>query len=279
MSRAGPGGLERVVSDLDVIDRRRPPGCGLLPGPDEQSVALTRDYRLIQKRRGHRYSVDDMLVAHLAVTRSRSAQRVLDLGCGLGSVLLTTAWAFPAASLVGLEVLPQHVAFAERNIRLNGCQDRARVVEGDLRDASLVESLGAFDLVTGSPPYFGLRSGTPCADSARTAAHFEVRGGIEDYAVAASRALGPRGLFVTCAGADPPQRAHDALRQAGLSLLYHQAVVPRVGKAPFLRLLIAAKAITAALEEAPRLVLRDENGRLTAEHVAIRESTGLRAKD
>ena len=248
-------------------------------GTDEQSVALTRDFRLIQKRRGHRYSVDDMLVAHLALTRCRSAQRVLDLGCGLGSVLLTTAWAFPAASLVGLEVLPEHVALARRNLQLNGCQDRARVVEGDLRDARLVESLGTFDLVTGSPPYFGPCSGTPCADPARTAAHFELRGGVEEYAAAAYLALAPRGMFVTCAGADPPQRAREAVRRAGLSPLYQQAVVPRAGKPPFLTLLVATRDTAGPVEEPPPLVLRQADGRLTAEHVAIRESTGVPCRD
>ena len=107
----------------------------------EQCIALTRDYRLIQKLRGHRYSVDDMLVAHLACSRSEAPGRVLDLGCGLGSVLLIVAWANPGARLVGLEALDEHVAFAGRNLALNGCEDRARILAGDLRDGDLVSSL------------------------------------------------------------------------------------------------------------------------------------------
>ena len=251
----------------------------LRPGPDEQCVALTRDFRLIQKRRGHRYSVDDMLVAHLAAARGGNARRVLDLGCGLGSVLLTTAWALPEASLVGLEVLPEHVALANRNVRLNGCAGRARIVEGDLRDASLVRSLGSFDLVTGSPPYFDPRRGTLCSDPARTAAHFEINGGIEDYAGAAALALSPGGMFVACASAEPPARARDALRQAGLSLRYHQVVLPRTGKRSFLILLIATTDASATVEHGPEIVLRHADGRLTAQHIAIRESTGIVCRD
>ena len=120
--------------------------------PGEQSIALCGDFRLIQKVRGHRYSVDDMLVAHLACRRCEAPSRVLDLGCGLGSVLLLVAWAHPRATLVGLEALAEHVAFARRNLALNGCQDRAEVLAGDLRDLELVRSLGVFDLITGSPP-------------------------------------------------------------------------------------------------------------------------------
>ena len=255
-----------------------------MPGPpdgcvdDEQCIALTRDFRLLQKRRGHRYSVDDMLVAHLACTRGGSPRRVLDLGCGLGSVLLITAWAFRDAHLVGLEVLAEHVAFARRNILLDGCEARARVVHGDLRDRALVESLGPFDLVTGSPPYFGPGSGTLCADRARAAAHFEINGGIEDYAAAADRSLTPGGLFVTCAGAEPPRRAQEAFGKAGLSVLYRQAVVPRTGRKPFLILLVGVKGpgyAASTLVEAPPLILRDEEGRLTPQHDAIRQWTGI----
>lgn len=252
-----------------------PQGDSIEPGPGEQSIALTRDFRLLQKLRGHRYSVDDMLVGHLVITRCRSVERALDLGCGLGSVLLITAWAFPAAHLVGLEIHPEHVAFARRNIALNRCGDRTRVVAGDLRDTALVDTLGRFDLVTGSPPYFEPGSGTLCADPARAAAHFELHGGIEAYAAAASRALTDGGRFVTCAGAEPPERATAALARAGLALRYRQMVVPRTGKPPFLVLLVAGKQPSALCVEAPPLVLRDAAGRRTSEHLAIRAATGV----
>ena len=260
----------------------------LLPRADEQQIALTRDFSLIQRRRGHRYSVDDMLVAHLAVTflraagRERSTERVLDLGCGLGSVLLISAWALPASRFVGLEVLDEHVAAARRNVALNACGDRVEIVAGDLRDEALLSSLGCFDLVTGSPPYFAVGRGTPPADPARAAAHVELRGGIEDYAQAARRVLRPRGLFVACAGAPVPARATSALEAAGLRVLFSQVVVPRVGKAPFLSLVVGTPASSVPAElpvpsrvDADPLVLREADGRRSPQQIAIREWTGI----
>ncbi len=250
------------------------------PTAEEQSIALTRDFRLIQKRKGHRYSVDDMIVAHLAGTHGASLgypapDQVLDLGCGLGSVLLITAWAFRSATFVGLEALEEHVAYARRNLLLNGCDQRARILAGDLRDLPLVDSLGRFPLVTGSPPYFARDTGTLCADEARAAAHFELRGGIEEYAAAARRALTPEGLFVTCAAADPPGRVEAAFAQAGLSMAYRRWVIPRPGKPPFLQLLVGSMApVVDCVEEAP-LILRQLDGHRTPEHRAIREWTGL----
>ena len=245
------------------------------PRAGEQSIALTRDFRLLQKRRGHRYSVDDMLVAHLACAGAGqpAPRRVLDLGCGLGSVLLISAWAMVEAELVGLEVLDEHVQYARRNVILNGCEARVRVVQGDLRDQELLDSMGRFELVTGSPPYFAPGSGTPCADPARAAAHFELRGGIEAYATAASRVLAPGGRFVCCAPAEPPQRAQEALQSAGLHPWKLQPVLPRTGKPPFLLLLVASRE-RHQTEQAPPLVLRNEQGRRTDEHRAIRHWTG-----
>ncbi|HOX42456.1 MAG TPA: methyltransferase domain-containing protein [Myxococcota bacterium] len=245
--------------------------------PGEQSIALTRDFRLLQKRRGHRYSVDDMLVGHLAGTRGGAPRRVLDLGCGLGSVLLITAWAFPEAELVGLELNPELAEFARRNVLLNRCAPRVRIAAGDLRDRALLASLGRFELVTGSPPYFAPGSGTPCADPARAAAHFELHGGIEEYALAASQVLAPGGVFAACAGAAPPGRDRGALLRAGLTLVQHRYVLPREGKAPFLSLLVGAQAPAPAAEaaDAAPLVLRRADGRRTPEHLAIRAWTGI----
>ena len=59
--------------------------------------ALTREYRVWQRLGGHRFSSDDMATAWVAYGAAPDARRVLDLGTGLGSVLLQLAWRMPAA--------------------------------------------------------------------------------------------------------------------------------------------------------------------------------------
>ncbi len=242
--------------------------------PDEQCVALTAQYRLIQRYKGHRYSVDDMLVAHLACSTLDAPKRMLDLGCGIGSVLLTAAWAWPACRLVGVEAQPEHVALARRNVVLNGCESRVDVIPGDLRDPAIFESLGPFELVTATPPYFDPRAATPCADPQRAYAQFELRGGIEDYAHAAARVLSPAGRLVACASALQPARARRAFADAGLSVLLFRDVLPRPDKPPFLQLLVGGRA-AADMQTMSPLVLRLADGRRSAEHIAIREWAGI----
>ena len=246
--------------------------------PDEQCAALTAGYRLLQRNRGHRYSVDDMLVAHLACEKAPSATRVLDLGCGVGSVLLMMAWAMPQASFVGIEAQDESVALARRNLVLNDCVSRVKLHHGDLRELAQPEQVGTFDLVTGTPPYFDPLAATPCADPQKAYARFELRGGIEDYARAASRVLAPQGLFVACGPAEPQSRVFEAVAAAGLHVHWWQAVVPRELRPAFLKL-VACGRHERQTEQAPDLILRHEDGRRTAEHAARRTRFGLAASE
>ena len=79
---------------------------------------------------------------------------LLDIGCGIGSVLMMTAWKHPAATCVGVEAQSLSWAMACRSIRYNGASARVEARHGDLRDASVVPEGASFDLVTGTPPYF-----------------------------------------------------------------------------------------------------------------------------
>jgi tRNA1(Val) A37 N6-methylase TrmN6 len=242
--------------------------------PDEQCVALTATFRLLQRYRGHRYSVDDMLVAHLAGSRGGDPARVLDLGCGLASVLLMLAWRFPSAHFDGVEAQPAHVALAHRNVLLNGCEDRVRILAGDLRDEEVAVEPRGYDLVTGTPPYFDPRAATVCKDPQRAHAQWELRGGIEVYARAAARALADEGLFITCAAADN-ERTNAALVGAGLHPAWHRDVLPKPSRLPFLALWIASREKPLRFEHAEPLVLRQEDGSRTPEHIAIREWFGI----
>ena len=248
----------------------------LVPREGEHRASLTRDFFVLQRKKGHRYSVDDMLVAWLACTRAPHGRRVLDLGCGLGSVLLMTAWALPDAELVGIEAQEQSIELARRNVALNRCGQRVSLVHGDLREAGLREQLGRFDLITGTPPYFDPKAATPCSDPQRAHAKFELRGGIEAYCEAAASLLSPEGRFVVCGPSVPPGRTAAAMRNAGLHALSVRSVLPGSGRPAFLELVVAGLEPTEAVIE-PELVLREADGRRNAEHAAIREWFGVPA--
>lgn len=246
-----------------------------LPDQDLTDDGLTGGWRIYQRRDGHRHSTDDLLTAWYACEKTQGRTHLLDLGSGIGGVGLLTLWRSPQATLTAVEAQEVSHALLVRNVERNGLSSRVHILHADLRQARFPD--GAFDLVTGSPPYFPPGTGVMPQDSQKAHARFELRGDVRDYAVAAARVLGPGGVFVFCFPTVQRARALNACATAGLHVTSYRDVVPREGLAPLFTLFCAVTAgpgLPPTVEEPPYLV-RDANGAPTAQHRAARASFGL----
>jgi tRNA1(Val) A37 N6-methylase TrmN6 len=242
---------------------------------DELTIdALTGGWQIAQRKKGHRHSTDDLLTGWYAVEVAPSAQRLLDLGSGIGGVGLIALWRSPGATLVAIEAQDVSFELLESNIARNDLTARVRAIHGDLRDVRLAET---FDLVTGSPPYWDVSWGVVPADSQKAHARFELRGDIRDYAKAARAHLDENGWFVLCFPSVQRPRAEAAFAEAQLALLRSRDVIPRAGAAPLFTLFACkrvedAPGATCVIE--PPHVVRDEHGVPTPMHAAARASLG-----
>jgi tRNA1(Val) A37 N6-methylase TrmN6 len=248
------------------------------PAEDETCDALSGRWRIYQLRSGHRYSLDDQLTADFAVetaaARGVRVARALDLGCGIGSVMLMVAWRLPGARSVGVEAQSRSAALARRSVAFNGVAGRVEVREGDLRTVDVGPE--RFDLVTGSPPYLPYGTGTVSARPQCEPCRFEARGGAEDYLLAAARWLAPGGVAVICHAARDRERVLAAGAAAGLDAVRVQDVVPREGKPPLLALFafVPGGEGRGRVDEPPLLV-RDRAGARTAEYGIVRARMGF----
>ncbi len=241
---------------------------------DETIDRITRDWQMIQRRRGHRHSTDDLLTGWYAAENAPGASRILDLGAGIGSVGLLALWRSPGATLTSIEAQDVSFDLLQRNVELNALSSRVRTIHGDLRDFQ--SDLASFDLVTGSPPYFDPKAGIVPADSQKAHARFELRGDVRDYCTTARRAMTPNARFVFCFPTVQRERAHRAIRDASLCLLRSRDVIPRAEVAPLFTLFACACSTgeTAAIVEPP-YVVRDEAGAVTELHNRSRASFGM----
>lgn len=282
--RSPRGGILRAA--------RRPPGFvvrgprprvpadpgPLWPGPSEDLCWLAGDFRILQRTDGHRFSLDDLMVAHTAAEELAAAppRRLLDLGCGIGTVLLFLAWRFPEATGLGVEAQAISADLARRSIAWNGVDDRCRVVCGDFRETAPLDGAGAFELVTGTPPYFPPGTGLESPNVQRAPCRFEHRGGIEAYVERAATVLAPGAPFVVCQAWLERDRVAPAAAAHGLVVERRQAIVPRAGKEPLLETYVmrhAAYASTPRICEP--LVVRDANGQRTAAFSSVRLAMGM----
>jgi tRNA1(Val) A37 N6-methylase TrmN6 len=239
------------------------------------SDAITGSFRLVQRRRGHRFSVDDLATAWEAVHAAPAAESFLDLGCGIGSVLLMVAWRLPAARAFGIEAQDVSVELARRNVRENAIEERVRLVHGDLRAVTQAWPHGPHDLVTGTPPYLPLGTASASPDPQRAAARIELRGGIEDYLAAAARVLAPAGVVVVCADGRAPARVIRGAAAAGLAPIRRLDVVPRAGRGSLFSVWTCARAGRGGALEHAESIMRDEAGERTEASRAMRRTFGL----
>lgn len=237
---------------------------------------LVGDWRLWQRRGGHRTSTDDQLTAWLATRlvrdQQRTVSRYLDIGTGVGSVLLLTSHALRPALSVGVEAQAQSVLMARRTVSALVDAPPLHILHGDLRQAT-TEQLGTFDLITGSPPYMPENAGVLPADAQRRACRFELRGGVEGYAIAAARLLRADGIFVLVFQSTWTQRVHDAGTNAGLSLVAQADIEARAGRGAFLS--VYAFAWAPAPLVSFQFAVRDDAGEITPAYADARALLGL----
>ena len=173
---------QRFVSRLSALEQEL--------GEELFVSGLVGSYRIFQRKNGHRHGIDDATTAWYALLKSPPAQKTLDLGTGIGTVGLAVRWGLgKGAELTCVEAQEISYRLLTENIVGNGLEDCVRAVHGDIRTMDLGER---FPLITGSPPYFPIGTGSLPEDSQKAHARFELRGDVGDYARAAKRHITDR---------------------------------------------------------------------------------------
>lgn len=244
----------------------------LEPGITDDRVLGGR-VRLLQARDGYRAGLDAALLA--AACDTRPGERVLEAGCGVGGALLAAASRRPEGRFVGVERDPAALALAQRNIALNGLEDRVEATLGDIGKGFRGLGLEPFDAVMANPPFFD-DPGALRGPSAARAGAYLADGGLSTWYDFLIKAVREGGALTLIHRAD---RLADilALFAAKAGSFRIRPIQPFADQ-PAKRVLVRAiKTGKAPLVLLPALVLHDAGGgKHTAETEAIlRGEAGL----
>lgn len=166
---------------------------------DSEKNALQRDdetldelfggrLRIIQKKKGYRFSIDAVLLAHFA--RLKRGERVIDLGAGSGVISIILALRFPGSGrITGLELQRPLADMARRNVMLNRLGECVDILQGDIRNPSSFLTVKSYDVVVFNPPYRKAGTGRINPDEERALARHEIRGSAADFLQASDRLL------------------------------------------------------------------------------------------
>ena len=259
----------------------------IAPGKGEILCSVAGHWCLYQLEKGHRFTTDDILTAYVAaksvLENHLHPKSYLDLGTGLGSVLMSVLWKlFDSLDIVaGVEAQSVHLELAKRSLAFNGCLEKCRLEHGDLRDLDHLQTLfgtSQFDLLTGTPPYFPHNEGVLPTNSARGMCSFELRGGIEVYFEAASKMLAtqPNARLILCQTSIEIKRTEMAARKSGFAVLERWDVYGKQGKkSPLFSIFCCAwKELSLEGSKIIDFYVRTASGSYTPEMLEMMSSMG-----
>ena len=166
-----------TLSDIDLF-------------PDEDiNEFMSGRLRLIQSRKGYRFSIDAILLAEFATTKKGDILIDLGTGCGIIPLLLLLTRSIKRA--VGIEVQTLLASQASRNAFLNGVSHKLDIIQGDFKTLPLRPS--SVDMVTCNPPYRPINSGRLNPDPQKSIARHEILASLNDILDGSRRILKEKG--------------------------------------------------------------------------------------
>jgi len=231
---------------------------------DEDISDLTDNYRIIQKKKGFRFSIDAVLLAHFANPKKNA--KIIDLGCGSGVLPLLLKAHDDSLDIIGVEIQESYAQLAMRNMAFN--QTDVQIHQGDLRD--LPKNWGAsFDLVITNPPFFPLGQGKLNPNDDCAIARHEIHCTLEELLQCSKRLLKPHGRLAMIY---KPERLPELLmlcQKYQLAPKTLRFIQPYHNSNANLLLLEAVKLGRNALEVLPPLVVYQDKNVYSAEILAI----------
>lgn len=235
-----------------------------MPVPELTSDTLFEGgLTLTQEKRGYRFSVDSVLLAHFV--EAGGATSLLDLGCGCGIMPLVFAHRHPGLkTVVGVELQEALVLLAEKNRVENDLSHRVTIHHTDMRRCTTPYAGGPFDVVVSNPPYTPLGHGRLNPRDQKAIARHEVSLSLFQLLDAVRTNLSPTGAFYMVY---PAERLDEVIKAAGQKELHPERlrmVHSHAGEPPK-RFLLSLRKTPVPLTTLPPLVVHEANGSLTGE--------------
>jgi len=147
------------------ISRTRP---NLVADGETCATLSCGDLKVIQPRRGYRFSLDAYLLA--AFVDEKPGGHALEIGSGSGVIAIMLA-GIKGLKVTGVEVQPVLVGMSRRSVALNGLKGDINIIESDIKEyhASPVTA------VIANPPYRPLKAGRLNPECGKAVARHELK--------------------------------------------------------------------------------------------------------
>ena len=150
-------------------------------------------YKIIQHKDKFCFGMDAVLLSSFAIVNE--GENAIDLGTGTGIIPILLEAKSNGRHFTGLEIQSESADMAGRSVKYNNLQDKIDIVEGDIKEASLMFKKASFDVVTSNPPYMNDNHGIKNPDMPKAIARHEILCTLDDVVREAALLLKPGGRF------------------------------------------------------------------------------------
>ena len=242
--------------------------ANLLDSAEETIDGILADrLRIIQRKRGYRFSLDSLLIAHFA--NIQDGDDLIDLGTGSGIIALILAQRFRCERVLGIEIQDELVAIAKRNVVLNELAGQIEIFRGDVRCPETLCGPQSFSAAIFNPPYRRLRSGRTNSDPEKAVARHEIEGTVADFLAAAVYALRQEGRVYVIYPAARMVELIVRMRESRIEPKRLRLVHSRLDGGGEFVLVEGAKGGREGLNVAPPLCIYQDRGVYTPEMTGI----------
>lgn len=221
------------------------------------------DMKVIQPRRGYRFSLDAVLLAQFPVLDG--VQSVVDLGSGSGVIPLIMSWRSPATSIIGIELQPDMAERSRRSVSFNALNERIRIIQADIREIKAALPPASAGLVVCNPPFWKKGEGHISNHPGEAIARHELEVDINDICWAAAYLLNDGGHFCVIQRAERLTEVVTAMMASRLQASRIRAVHSFAGEEASLVLVEGKKKSRGGVRILPPLIIYDSLGVYSSE--------------
>ncbi|MBQ3222953.1 MAG: methyltransferase [Clostridia bacterium] len=223
--------------------------------------------RLIQPQKQFRYGTDSVLLADFAAARRFS--NAVDLGSGSGVIALLMVARMPKARVDCIEIQPWAADILQRNIEMNGMQERMRAFCCDMRAAAERIGREKYDLAVSNPPYYDAATSLRSPSEEINTARQDGECSPNELCRAAFSLIKTGGRFAVVYPAARAMALLRAMEENRIAPKRIRCVQDTSVRAPKLLLIEGVKQGGDGLIWLPPLILHHENGEETEEYRRI----------
>ena len=220
--------------------------------------------KLIQNKKGFCFGVDAVLLSDYA-KGIKKGSTVVDIGTGTGIVAILLCAKTNLKKIYGIELQKEVANIAQRNVKLNGLDDKMEVININIKDVFSKLEKNKIDVIVTNPPYKKHDTGVKNLDTRQLISRHEVECTLEDIIKNASLLLKDLGEFYMVHRAERIVDIFVTLRKYKLEPKNIRFVHSKIGEKPNLVLVKAVKCAKEFLKIDKPLVIYGEDGNYTDE--------------